>query len=66
MMIFLSQSCFEERERSSDEKVHEPAEKQSAYDHDQEEGDKIADLSFSFASSNQSEDNANKQRIDNQ
>ena len=39
------------REKLRNEKVHEPTKKQSAQDHDKKEREKIADLSFSFASS---------------
>jgi len=48
-----------------DKKVHEPAEKQSACDHNQKKRDKITDSSLSLGSADKREDKANKHGVNN-
>jgi len=45
---------LEERETVLEEEKHEPAKRKGSHDHDQKEGDAVADLCFFLISSNQS------------
>ena len=45
---------LEERETVLEEEKHEPAKRKGSHDHDQKEGDAVADLRFFLISSNQS------------
>ena len=47
-------------ERVLDEKIHEPAKRKSSHDHDQEEGEAVADLRFFLVSSNQGQNGRDK------
>lgn len=51
---------------SEDEQIHEPAKEESAQDHEQEEGEAILDLVFSFLPSDKRQNDADKKGIDDQ
>ena len=54
--LFMVEATIEEL----DEEIHEPAKRESSHDHDQEEGQAVADLRFFFVSSNQSQNGRDK------
>ncbi len=58
--LFKLLDRLKKEERILDEEIHEPAKRESSHDHDQEEGEAVADLRFFLVSSNQGQNGRDK------